>query len=741
MEQNSPSSKEDETPTEEVKPEMDKEGLLKEYDVIICGTGLVQSILASALSRAGKQILHCDGQEHYGELDAVLNLAQLETSNEWTSHSARETKEETKDSDTDKAEARTILLELSSAERVVLHSMHKKKKPETIEVGTEVVTPYGIGSVTSLPTKGNGNATSIAISLQDWTLANGKNPIAYFGVDANNSDSSKHFSECVIPTSHMDMKSIFNASCSFALDLSPGLLYASGTAVQGLLTSKVADYVEFKSVQGLFWLDQNQKKSKSPMKDWQLSRVPCSKSDVFGTKLLAPMDKRRLMKFLQLTLDYATSVAGEQQREDTLQKSVSEENEDEVQSLNERILQQGRSLARPQNKAVSTEDLQTLKQCIAESMDFDTFLTQKQRLSSHLVLLVRHALALETSSKPASTLEGMTQLCHHVQALGRYGTTAFLVPLYGSGELSQAFCRSAAVHGATYLLRRPASAVVMHSEGQEQVRGIVLRGEDCGDESIANNPYMHDICREDKIILAKHVIVCSEAMIQGTTITASKQRILRRISILRGKLIVGGEEQRHVIVVPPNAIGNTHAIHGIALDESVHVAPRIASGCTVLHLTTTVDASDANQIDDSLLRKAVECLVASQEVDGGKIEEIYHASFSYALASEDQISSVVPQGLHICRRVEQNLAVDNTFEQARRIFQNICPNSEFLELSEEMDSAVKERLGEHGEEEDQEGMVLESAMNMLDTSDNEMLAGVKEHASKTEMVIENVTKE
>ena len=26
--------------------------------------------------------------------------------------------------------------------------------------------------------------------------------------------------------------------------------------------------------------------------------------------------------------------------------------------------------------------------------------------------------------------------------------------MYGSGELSQAFCRSAAVYGATYLLRR-----------------------------------------------------------------------------------------------------------------------------------------------------------------------------------------------------------------------------------------------------------------------------------------------
>lgn len=36
-----------------------------EYDVIICGTDLIQSILSSALSRAGKKVLHCDGKYFY----------------------------------------------------------------------------------------------------------------------------------------------------------------------------------------------------------------------------------------------------------------------------------------------------------------------------------------------------------------------------------------------------------------------------------------------------------------------------------------------------------------------------------------------------------------------------------------------------------------------------------------------------------------------------------------------------
>ena len=44
----------------------------QKYDVIICGTDLCQSILSSALSRAGKKVLHCDGNDWYGGFDAVL---------------------------------------------------------------------------------------------------------------------------------------------------------------------------------------------------------------------------------------------------------------------------------------------------------------------------------------------------------------------------------------------------------------------------------------------------------------------------------------------------------------------------------------------------------------------------------------------------------------------------------------------------------------------------------------------
>jgi RAB protein geranylgeranyltransferase component A len=65
-----------------------EEGLLMEqpteFDVIVCGTSLVNCILAAALSKAGVSVLHLDGNEFYGEEEGTHDLggfvAELERS-------------------------------------------------------------------------------------------------------------------------------------------------------------------------------------------------------------------------------------------------------------------------------------------------------------------------------------------------------------------------------------------------------------------------------------------------------------------------------------------------------------------------------------------------------------------------------------------------------------------------------------------------------------------------------------
>jgi len=47
------------------------------YDVVVCGTGLVECILSGLLSQEGKKVLHIDRNPFYGGEGASLNLTNL----------------------------------------------------------------------------------------------------------------------------------------------------------------------------------------------------------------------------------------------------------------------------------------------------------------------------------------------------------------------------------------------------------------------------------------------------------------------------------------------------------------------------------------------------------------------------------------------------------------------------------------------------------------------------------------
>ncbi|KAL4912219.1 GDP dissociation inhibitor [Aspergillus aurantiobrunneus] len=59
-----------------------------QWDVTISGTGLIQSLLALALSRSGKKVLHVDRNPYYGGPEAALSLQEVE---EWVSEANKET--------------------------------------------------------------------------------------------------------------------------------------------------------------------------------------------------------------------------------------------------------------------------------------------------------------------------------------------------------------------------------------------------------------------------------------------------------------------------------------------------------------------------------------------------------------------------------------------------------------------------------------------------------------------------
>ncbi|KAL3916093.1 MAG: hypothetical protein SGILL_005338 [Bacillariaceae sp.] len=711
-----------------VEPPRDEEGLLLEYDVVICGTGLVQSILASALTRAGKSVLHCDGSDNYGEMDAVWTFGMIEEMRKNKELALAEPKQaQTSDNN---------MIHLSPQGGMASLTFHSQRTTKYlgIRVGTEVESPYGSATVLSIQWKGQGSLVDLHLELKNWKLANDVSPIVYntiaIGEDGDALENDPIRLEEYLDTHHRicsvrsrQGQHLLKQQRFFALDATPACILASGKAVQGMLASNVADYLEFKGMEGLHWLETT---SATTPSSFELSRVPCSKNDVFGTRLLKPMDKRRLMKFIQVSMDYATKMTVAEELQDAV-KDDAMLPESEVQSLNERHLNQGRSLARPQNKAVATNELQVLEECLEKGdMSFDDFLSQQFKLSPKLRLIVRHALAWETSESSVSLAQGMATLRQHLQALGRYGTTAFLVPMYGTGELSQAFCRSAAVFGATYLLRRAPVAIQYNDD--KVVNGILLSGDKSSDEATAE----HNVCgTKDKTVGCRHVVCPATSLRNEIESTGqSQRRILRRVSVLIGKVIPSESgDQRHVVFIPPQTVGNAYAIHAVLLDFSARAAP---SGCTLLHLTTTLDvAEDADDVGTgtedaagAVLQRAQDAILSSQRPDGASessdvhsdfaATELYHVSFSHAYSEAVVGHSISgPSGLHICSHMGQSLTADVAFDQAQRLFSTICPEMEFLGLANTFDEAIRERAQEKRYDDD-EKMMLESALGMIE---------------------------
>jgi RAB protein geranylgeranyltransferase component A len=152
----------------------------------------------------------------------------------------------------------------------------------------------------------------------------------------------------------------------------------------------------------------------------QLETVPCSRSDVFANNRVSVIEKRMLMK-LFLALD-----SGDQE------------------------------YAGYENKT------------------FRAFLSDK-KLTPNLIHYVLYAISMGTDD--TLCLRGVQNTKRFLDSLGRFGKTPFLFSMYGSGEITQAFCRLSAVFGGIYALNQPLNSLIFDSENN--FKGLV-----CGKQRI-----------------------------------------------------------------------------------------------------------------------------------------------------------------------------------------------------------------------------------------------------------------
>ncbi|CAL5391552.1 unnamed protein product [Camellia sinensis] len=212
---------------------------------------------------------------------------------------------------------------------------------------------------------------------------------------------------------------------TFNLDLAgPRVFFCADSAVDLMLKSGASHYMEFKSVDANFVCDGNGK----------LLSVPDSRSAIFSDTSLGLAEKTRLGIFFKLVDGHLkAAVVGSDGGDDS-------------------------------GRRISDEDLES------PFVDFLNKLRLPPKINSTILYAIAMADydqdSMEVCKDFLKTKDGINRLALHHSSVGRFSNALgpLIYPIYGQGELPQAFCRHAAVKGCLYVLRMPVNALLMDKD-------------------------------------------------------------------------------------------------------------------------------------------------------------------------------------------------------------------------------------------------------------------------------------
>eukprot|EP01127_Copromyxa_protea_P005515 TRINITY_DN1543_c0_g1_i1.p1 TRINITY_DN1543_c0_g1~~TRINITY_DN1543_c0_g1_i1.p1 ORF type:complete len:405 (+),score=132.44 TRINITY_DN1543_c0_g1_i1:577-1791(+) len=335
-----------------------------------------------------------------------------------------------------------------------------------------------------------------------------------------------------------------------------------------------------------------------------VQEVPCSKGGVFKNKLLGLKEKRGLMKFLT-------------------------------------------SIMQP-----TEQDTQTLQEF--QEKPFLEFL-QSQQLSANVIKFILYSIVNEENDQEkattVNTADAMARLKLFTSSIGRYGSTPYLVPLYGSGELPQAYCRLSAVYGAIFVLARTTQSL-----------------------EILDNKCV-SIETETEKISCEHLVGSWEHLPNFVKPDSPIFKVSRAIIVSDVPLLPLDHDTPNDLValsIPPNTFGNTCNISVQQLTDSVGVA---APSFYLIHFTTPSTSPTAKEDLQGSVEGLFQHLSSRVNPEEGKAGIIWRSYFNIL---DPEIQADTPTNVHVVSRPFFSLTYDQAMKKAEEIFHKLCPEEEFI---------------------------------------------------------------
>ncbi|GAB0194846.1 rab proteins geranylgeranyltransferase component A 1 [Grus japonensis] len=598
------------------------DNLPSEFDVVVIGTGLPESIIAAACARSGQRVLHVDSRNYYGGNWASFSFSGLLS---WI----KENQQKTDICDECEDWTKLILeneevISLSKKDKTIQHvedfCFGDQDSAEDVEEA---------GALPKLPVFGASGAEEAAqesekecppsesalleAESQEPAKATGTEPAAAAeGKDAeitseNESSHSMALGESTLELGKTEVapseisaqepkkitySQIVREGRRFNIDLVSKLLYSRGLLIDLLIKSNVSRYAEFKNATRIL-----------AFREGKIEQVPCSRADVFNSRQLTMVEKRMLMKFLTFCLDY-------------------EQHPDEYQDY--------------------------------ESSTFAQFL-RTQKLTPSLQHFILHSIAM-VSETDCSTLEGLQATKKFLQCLGRYGNTPFLFPLYGQGEIPQCFCRMCAVFGGIYCLRHSVQCLVVDTESG-RCKAIV---DHFGQRISANYFIVEDSYLSENVCRN----VCYRQISRAVLIT--DQSVLNTDS----------EQQVSILTVPPVDLGRP----AVCIIELCSSTMTCMKDTYLVHLTcpsTKTAREDLEPVVQKLFNLNTEKETENEELEKPRVLWAVYFNMRDSSGIDKSSYDGLPSNVYVCSGPDSALGNDCAVKQAETIFQEMFPAEEF----------------------------------------------------------------
>ncbi|KAF5735888.1 hypothetical protein HS088_TW14G00017 [Tripterygium wilfordii] len=432
-------------------------------------------------------------------------------------------------------------------------------------------------------------------------------------------------------------------SRSFHLDVSgPRVLFCADKSIEFLLKSGANQYLEFKSVDASFMGDGT----------GALWSVPDSRAAIFKDRSLGLQEKNQLMRFFKRVQEHLLSYAAEEEEETS--------------------------------SRIAEEDLESR---------FVEFL-EKMRLPHKIKSIILYAIAMsdydqeniEDCKYVLKTRDGIDRLALYHASIGRLQNApgALIYPMYGQGELPQAFCRRAAVKGCIHVLRMPVTSLHLDRDNG-CFKGIRLAsGQDIFSQKLVLDPALTvPLSSASSLVGHQHV-----------SLKDCSGKVARAICITRRAL--KPDISNCLVIYPPRSLhpDQTTSIRVLQIGRNLAVCP---PGMFVLYLSTLCDEGNQGK---ELLRLAINTLLtipapvnpdgnSSVECENSHNKEV-RSTLLWSALYVQELSMVEHDFISSAPMPDGKLSYNNLLDATLKLFQKIYPDEEFFPETDLPDNSEEE---------------------------------------------------